>query len=179
MVFLNTSRKPGPATALALMVWSISFFLHFFWEMAQISFFVGMVEAPHGDVVWLCIRATFGDANIAFGAYTLAACLSRDWFWIAKPWSRSALLIYLCVGLVVTIVFEYWATGGGERWSYSERMPKLTWIGIGLVPIVQWVLLPVLLVYSAKWMFLGWLLSKRKKAGAQRIVEAKFYPHVS
>ncbi|MGK0525825.1 MAG: hypothetical protein ACI92N_003487 [Pseudomonadales bacterium] len=173
MVFLNISRKSGSAAVLALMVWGVSFFLHFFWEMAQVPFFVGMAEARHWDVVWLCTRATFGDANIAFGAYTMAACLSRDWFWVAKSWSRSTLLLYICVGLIVTIVFEYWATGEGQRWSYSERMPELAGTGTGILPLAQWVVLPVLLVYSTRWMFLGWLVSKREDVSIQSIFGMK------
>jgi hypothetical protein len=56
------------AAVLALMVWGVSFFPHFFWEMVQVPFFFGMAEARHWDVVWLCTRATLGDANIALGA---------------------------------------------------------------------------------------------------------------
>lgn len=163
MVFLNISRKLGPAAVLSLMMWGVSFFLHFFWEMAQVPFFVGMAEARHWDVVWLCTRATFGDANIAFGAYTVTAYLSKDWFWVAKSWRGSTLLVYLCVGLIVTIVFEYWATGEGLRWSYSELMPELAVIGTGILPLAQWVILPMLLVCSTRWMFLGWLVLKREK----------------
>ena len=80
---------------------------------------------------------------------------------MAQSWSRSTLLIYLCVGLIVTIVFEYWATGDGQRWSYSDRMPELAVTGTGILPLAQWVVLPMLLAYSTRWMFLGWLVSKR------------------
>ncbi|WP_261863956.1 hypothetical protein [Psychrobacter sp. JCM 18900] len=65
--------------------------------MAQVPFFSGMAEARHWDVVWLCTRATVGDANIAFGAYVLAALFVKDWFWIAKPWRLSTLSIYLAL----------------------------------------------------------------------------------
>ncbi|WP_051208169.1 hypothetical protein [Saccharospirillum impatiens] len=156
MFLLNISRKPGAAAVLALMVWGISFFLHFFWEMLQVPFYVGMAEAPHWDVVWLCTRATLGDANIAFSAYTAAAYLSKDWFWVAKYWNRRTLLGYICFGLIVTIIFEYWATGDGQRWRYSELMPELPLTSTGLMPLAQWLVLPVLLAYSVRWMFLGW-----------------------
>jgi len=163
MVFLNISRRLGAAVVLALMVWGVSFFLHFSWEMVQVPFFIGMAEARHWDVVWLCTRATLGDANIAFGAYTVAAYLSKDWFWVAKSWSRSTLLGYLCAGLMVTIIFEYWATGDGQRWNYSDLMPELALTDIGVLPLAQWVVLPILLAYSVKWMFLGWSASRLGK----------------
>lgn len=162
MVFLNVVLRPRSVIVLALMIWGVSFFLHFFWEMVQVPFFTDMTEARHWDVVWLCTRATIGDANIAIGAYAVAALISRDWFWAVSGWRRTSLLIYLAVGLLVTIVFEYWATGEGERWNYSEMMPVVTWTGTGVLPLAQWVFLPLLAVLVVKWMFLGWLILRDK-----------------
>lgn len=162
VVFLNVVLRSQSVVVLALMIWGLSFFLHFFWEMVQVPFFADMTESRHWDVVWLCVRATFGDANIAIGAYTIAALISRDWFWAANRWKRISLSVYLVVGLLVTILFEYWATGQGERWNYSELMPVLQWTGTGILPLFQWVILPMLTVLFVRWMFLGWLLMRDK-----------------
>lgn len=83
--------------------------------MVQVPFFSDMTEARHWDVVWLCTRATIGDANIAIGAYAVSAWISRDWFWGVGGWRRTSLSVYLAVGLLVTIIFEYWATGRGGQ----------------------------------------------------------------
>lgn len=160
MTLVSQSRRASASAVLALMVWSVSFFLHFFWEMAQVPFFSGMAEASHWEVVWLCTRATFGDANIAFGAYVLGALFVKDWFWISKQWRLSTLSIYLGVGLIVTILFEYWATGAGQRWNYSGLMPDVPLLSIGALPLFQWVVIPIILIYTVKWMFLGWQISK-------------------
>lgn len=162
MVFLNVVQRPRSVIVLALMIWGVSFFLHFFWEMVQVPFFTDMTEARHWDVVWLCTRATIGDANIAIGAYAVAALISRDWFWIVSGWRRTSLSVYLAVGLLVTILFEYWATGEGDRWSYSELMPVVTWTGTGMLPLAQWVFLPLLTVLIVRLMFIGWLILKDK-----------------
>lgn len=161
MILVSQSCRVVASAVLALMVWSVSFFLHFFWEMAQVPFFSGMAEAKHWDVVWLCTRATVGDANIAFGAYALAALFVKDWFWIIQLWRQSTLSIYLGVGLIVTIVFEYWATGAGQRWNYNDLMPEIPLLGIGALPLAQWVVVPIALIYAVKWMFLGWQLSRQ------------------
>ncbi|MFO7529461.1 MAG: hypothetical protein R6W86_11735 [Marinobacter sp.] len=163
MVFLNVRYRRRAAVALASMIWGVSFFLHFVWEMLQVPFFSGMSGAGHWDVVWLCTRATIGDANIAFGAYTLTAWVSRDWFWVANCWNRINLSTYFSVGLLVAIVFEYWATGAGERWVYSELMPVLSWTGTGILPLIQWVILPLMSLYVVRWMFLGWLSLRPQK----------------
>lgn len=162
MVFLNISNRPQGAVVLALMIWGVSFFLHFFWEMLQVPFFVDMTEARHWDVVWLCTRASLGDANIAIGAYAIAALISRDWFWAVSGWRRVNLSVYIAVGLVITVIFEHWATGEGQRWNYSELMPVLSWTGIGILPLTQWVFMPLITVLVVKWMFLGWLTLRAK-----------------
>jgi hypothetical protein len=161
MILVSQSHRVVASAVLTLMIWGVSFFLHFFWEMAQVPFFADMPDASHWQVIELCTRATVGDANIAFSAYALAALFTRDWFWITKPWRLSTLLMYFAVGLIVTIIFEYWATGAGQRWSYSDLMPKMPLLGTGVLPLAQWVVVPIVLIYTIKWMFLGWLVSKR------------------
>ncbi|WP_350560735.1 hypothetical protein [Psychrobacter sp. CAL346-MNA-CIBAN-0220] len=120
-----------------------------------------MAEASHWDVVWLCTRATVGDVNIALGAYALVALFVKDWFWITQPWRLPTLSVYLSVGLIMTIIFEYWATGAGQRWNYSNLMPEIPFLGIGTLPLAQWVVVPMVLIYVVKWMFLGWQVSKQ------------------
>lgn len=157
MVFLKVPHQPRAVIVLALMIWGVSFFLHFFWEMVQVPFFADMTSARHWDVVWLCTRATFGDANIAIGAYAIAALICRDWFWLVSGRRQISLSAYLTAGLVSTILFEYWATGEGQRWNYSELMPTVSWMGTGILPLAQWVFLPLVTVLVVKWMLLGWL----------------------
>lgn len=162
MVFLNVRYRRRGAVALALMIWGVSFFLHFVWEMLQVPFFTDMTEAGHWYVVWLCTRATIGDANIAIGAYAVAALVFRDCFWPVSGWKWTRLSVYLAAGLLVTILFEYWATGDGARWSYSELMPVVPWTGTGVLPLAQWVILPLLTVLIVRWMFLGWAILRDK-----------------
>ena len=158
---MTRAKALCPGWILVLMFWSVSFFLHFFWEMIQVPFFEGMTEAPHGAVIWLCTRAAVGDANIAFFAYGVAALAVRNLFWIQGPWRSLALGSFLAAGLLVTVLFETWATGAGERWQYSESMPVLPLLGTGVAPILQWVLIPLVSFYSTRWMYRGWLKKKQ------------------
>lgn len=57
MVFLSPFQRRLAIAVLALMVWGLNFFLHFFWEMLQVPYFVGMAEASHFAVVWQCTEA--------------------------------------------------------------------------------------------------------------------------
>jgi hypothetical protein len=47
----------------------------------------------------------------------------------------------------VTLVLEWLATEVLDRWSYSDAMPELPVLGTGLLPVLQWILLPPLIVW--------------------------------
>ncbi len=56
----------------------------------------------------------------------------------------------VAVGLVITIILEALATGPLERWSYTSSMPTLPVLGTGLLPLLQWILLPPLTLWFVR-----------------------------
>ncbi len=60
------------------------------------------------------------------------------------------MLGFVALGLVATVILEALATGPAGRWSYGPSMPRLPVLGTGIVPIVQWVLLPPILVWFVR-----------------------------
>lgn len=130
------------------------FLLHFLWEMLQVPWFAGMLEASHGSVVWLCVQATVGDVVILIISFWLASACVRYRSWLLKGERRPAGVL-VAVGLAFTIAFEWFATGPLERWSYAETMPVVPGIGVGLTPILQWILLPPLVLWLARHHMLG------------------------
>ena len=48
------------------------------------------------------------------------------------------------------IIVEALATGPLKRWTYDEAMPRLPILGIGLLPLLQWLLLPPLVVWIVR-----------------------------
>jgi hypothetical protein len=123
-----------------------SFFLHFVWEMWQVPFFADMPSTAHWSGVAICSRATLGDAAMAVVAFCGAALYrrSRSWFLAPRGWE---LLIYLGIGLTITVVFEWLATGPLARWSYGPEMPRLPILGTGLLPILQWIVVPPVVLW--------------------------------
>lgn len=54
------------------------------------------------------------------------------------------------VGIAITAIFEFLATGILNRWQYSNLMPTLPIVGTGLTPLLQWLLLPPLILWFVK-----------------------------
>jgi hypothetical protein len=148
---------------LIVPVWITSFFLHFAWEMWQIHFFANMADAPHAAAVLVCTQATFGDANIALFAYLAAAVSVRSIAWLGTP-SAQALVVYLLTGMLITVLLEHLATEVWGRWHYNARMPRLPIVGTGLLPLMQWIVVPVLTVYIARLIYFGFVYLQQSSA---------------
>lgn len=143
-----------------LLLFSVnSFFVHFAWEMLQIPLYQEMTELPHGAGVWTCTKATIGDVAIAVAAYLAAAWTGRTFFWFCRPpvWPTA---VYFATGLSITVVFEFFATVVLQRWDYSDLMPTLPLLNTGMSPLLQWVIVPAVVLAGTRLMFLGLDTSK-------------------
>lgn len=123
-----------------------SFLLHFVWEFVQAPTYAGMIEMNHWDGIKLCMSATFGDVGFALTAYVATSLFARSRDWVFAP-STAQLLIFLGVGVALTVGFEYYYTNISLRWTYSELMPLVPPLGTGLSPLLQWLIIPLLVLW--------------------------------
>ena len=121
--------------------------LHFVWEMLQAPFFVGMTDAPHWAAVLRCSRASAGDVAITWFAYACAAWAASSRSWLATL-PTLAVLLYLAVGLATTVLLEWVNVYARSAWAYGPEMPTV--LGIGITPLLQWLLLPPLTLWLAR-----------------------------
>jgi hypothetical protein len=131
-----------------------SFLLHFVWEFVQAPTYAGMIEMNHWGGIKLCMSATFGDvgfALVAFGLTSLAA-RTRQWFLRPAAWQY---LMYLGIGIGLTVGFEYYYTQVSLRWTYSELMPLVPPFGTGLSPLLQWLVVPTVVLWITRRQIVG------------------------
>jgi hypothetical protein len=72
----------------------------------------------------------------------LLAAWYRDFFWVEYLNWKAAVTIILAGG-AIAVGFEYWAMET-ESWAYTEDMPVVPYMEIGLSPLLQMMLLPLL-----------------------------------
>lgn len=126
--------------------WSIAvsgFFLNFFWEMTQSAWYADVARKTYEDILVSRLHCTLGDVAILLVAYWIAAGLARDRYWVTalRP---SDLAAFTGLGLGYTIVSEWVNVDLRSAWGYAETMPRLPWIGTGLAPVLQWLILPTM-----------------------------------
>lgn len=120
-----------------------SFLLHFVWEFIQAPTYAGMIEMNHWDGIKLCTAATFGDVGFALTAFIVTSISAGSRYWFATP-TLWQVMLYIAVGVALTVSFEYYYTNISLRWTYSELMPLVPPFGTGLSPLMQWIIIPLL-----------------------------------
>jgi hypothetical protein len=131
-----------------------SFLLHFVWEFLQVPLFADMPTMEHWEAVVFCARAALGDVLIALFAFWVVALIRADRRWIVAP-GRVAILGFIVVGVAITVALEWHATAILDRWQYGDLMPTVPILGTGVSPLMQWVLLPPLVVWIVRRQILG------------------------
>ena len=132
-----------PWAALA----GFAFLLHFIWEVIQAPLYTGMADARHWDAVRTCGLASAGDVLVLVTAYAGVAVILRQSDWLALPTGRR-VVAYLAIGLLLTFVLETVNVYVLQRWTYRQSMPVL--FGIGVSPLMQWVVVPTLTLWLAR-----------------------------
>lgn len=145
---IGPSRVAPLGCFAALFVVAVPF--NYFWEIAQGFLFVGM---DWGSVsTWVhCFIASLGDGFLVWIIFAVGWLTFKrsDWFVDPRGLHYSVMLI---VGLGLGVVVEWIAVRLINRWTYTEQMPLIPGLVIGLVPVIQMVVLPpVIFFVVAAW----------------------------
>ena len=136
------------------VLFAVSFGLNWIWEILQMFAYQVKPTGLWTHILLYCTSATVIDASVTIGSYALAAMITRNRE-IGSGWKPYAIMALF--GAIWAVIFEL----AGKRfglWSYSELMPMVPIIKVGLVPLLQLaILMPVALLITV------WRLKEGKK----------------
>ena len=139
------SRLNAPEVNISIC----GFLLNFVWEIWQAPLFEGMDDLTHFEVTLHCTLAALGDVIILLVAFWISALAAKSRRWIFHP-KTIQVAGFLAVGIIITVVFEALAIYVLNRWQYAAAMPVLPVMGIGIVPIFQWLIIPPVIVFMLR-----------------------------
>ncbi len=127
-------------------LWSVlAFALNLAWEIAHVRLYTLWAEADGLTVAWSVFHCTLGDVLIAFALFALAGMALRRADWPAsRPWTGSAMVV--TGAMAYTAWSEWYNVYRAGSWGYSASMPLI--FGIGVSPLLQWLILPPVLVIA-------------------------------
>lgn len=118
-----------------------AFFLNFFWEMTQSPLYTDVGWRNYGEILRTRLHCTLGDVLITLVLFWIVAAAAWDRYWPVRLRLRH-VVAFTFLGLGYTVLSEWVNTDLRAAWGYGARMPRLPWIGTGLAPFFQWVVLP-------------------------------------
>lgn len=115
----------------------IAFVLHIIWENGQAPLFLGYSSFfQHFPI---CFVGVVGDVILTLFIYWLISLLKGDFGWIARLNKRDIIIL--------VIIAFFWAVGIEQhtllfgRWTYTDAMPIIPYLKVGLTPVLQMILL--------------------------------------
>jgi hypothetical protein len=113
---------------------------HFFWEAAQLPLYTLWRTGTPREIAFALLHCTGGDVLITTATFAVAAALARHFRWPPFDWHMVFTAIILGAGYTI---FSEWLNVEIRRtWSYTAAMPVVLFLGIGLTPLLQWLIVP-------------------------------------
>jgi hypothetical protein len=125
-------------------LWSaLAFVLNLAWEIAHVRLYTIWETADGAGVAWAVLHCSLGDVVIAFAMFALASIALRSANWpVSRPWAGGAIV--MSGAMAYTAWSEWHNVYRTGTWGYAESMPTI--FGIGLSPLLQWLILPPLII---------------------------------
>jgi hypothetical protein len=94
------------------------------------------------EILFALFHCTGGDILITTATFAVATTLTQHFRWPLFGWRMVFSAIVLGAGYTI---FSEWLNVEIRRsWSYAAAMPVLPFIGTGLTPLLQWLIVPSL-----------------------------------
>ncbi len=119
----------------------ISFLLNAVWEIAHIPLYVqGIYTWSH---ILFCLLASVADAIMVMLIYFGFAIIYKNAFWIQNLNPNKVVFLMLTGGVGVILAETRHLSIG--TWSYADAMPIIPIVDVGLSPVLQFMILPLLI----------------------------------
>ena len=130
-----------------LAIWaSLALFLNFLWKSHSFHS-IPSGTIPTARVAAYVLHCLLGDVLIAVSVYLLTAIVFHDLAWpVRRPWTAGGFM--LAAGLGFTVFSEWYNVYVTGAWAYQPAMPLVA--SIGLTPLLQWVVVPTLMLFIAR-----------------------------
>ena len=114
---------------------------HLGWEIAQMPLYALWRTGTTREITVAVLHCTLGDLSIALVTLSIAIAIVGSLEWPNQR-SPAVMATVVIVSAGYTIYSEYVNTVLRQSWAYGPFMPTLPWLGTGLSPLAQWIIVP-------------------------------------
>lgn len=147
-ILLNKADDKAAFKKFILTTLILAFLLNLVWEILQVSLYKGgSHDVRH---IIFCALASVADAIMVLILYFGFALIYKNPLWIRNlTWQRINMLVL--AGGAGSIFGEMRHLSSGN-WTYEEAMPIIPVVHVGLSPVLQFMVLPVI-IYALSFYF--------------------------
>jgi hypothetical protein len=110
------------------------------WEALQMPLYTIWWTGTRREIVVAVTHCTGGDVLIATTTLLIGGLFARLRGW--NPFGAGMILTTIGLGVIYTTVSEWLNVEVWRSWSYASAMPAIPWLGTGLSPLLQWLIVP-------------------------------------
>lgn len=121
--------------------------LELLWELAQFPLYDVWHRNDWTYILYGLAHCTLGDLLILLVIYELIALLDRNRAWYAMRGIWVKGLLFTLLGSGYTVYSEITNVRIKGTWGYTELMPIVPIVDIGGMPLLQWLLIPPILLW--------------------------------
>ena len=133
-----TNRKVFNRFVLTITI--LAFLLNFSWELIQMPLYnIASFTINH---MTFCALGSVADAIMVLLIYFGLAVIFKNPLWI-HPVQRQRVIIVILIGGIGAALSEMRHLSLGN-WAYSDLMPLIPIISVGISPVLQFMVLPIL-----------------------------------
>lgn len=122
--------------------------LELLWETVQFPLYNVWRQHDWGYILYGLAHCTLGDLLILLVAYEMVALWLRNRGWLTNNVIYGGMLFTL-FGAGYTVFSEIINVRIEGTWGYTDLMPRVPFVDIGATPLLQWLLIPPVLLW---WM---------------------------
>ena len=146
----------------SIIIIIIAFLLNFAWEMLQMPLYEGMKFNIQSVV--FCGLASIIDVLMVLLLFYFFALIYRESFWFQKYTTQRIAILVLVSGIGAILLESVNVSFGS--WNYSKYMPIIPVVNVGLTPVLQFMVLPIL-TYYLSFYFLQFMFRSMKNKSSR------------
>jgi zinc transporter ZupT len=120
-----------------------AFLLNLVWETAQSPLFVFDQQSSAFSIFGCLLFCSGVDALMTLTTYWAVSVAAGGHYWFLSKQPKH-YLGFLLSALTLAFASEYSAVHYRNLWNYSELMPIIPVVNVGLAPFLQWLAVPPL-----------------------------------
>ena len=143
IILLNKTEDKSAFKKFTVIILILAVLLNFAWEMAQMPLYKNMQPGLQSTI--FCGVASIADGILVMLMYYSFALVYKETFWLQKHKSKRIFALMMAGG-IGAVVAEIRHLSSGS-WSYTDAMPLVPVVNVGLSPVLQFMLLPAIIYY--------------------------------